>query len=387
MIDFQKTYKAEAGMTYIEDCLNEGRTSGDGKYTELCSDWIKHRLHAPSVLMTTSCTHALELALHLMNLSQNDEVIVPSFTYPSTANAVLMAGGKVVFSQVCSEDLTLDPAKLEEKITEHTKAIIPVHYGGNLCQMDAIMTIAKNHDLMVIEDAAQGFLSTYKNRFAGTFGDFGCFSFHGTKDLIAGEGGALIINNPIYADRAAVFREKGTNRQAFLRGEVAFYEWVAKGSSYSPSELLMAVLFSQFEAADTILAARRRIYTIYSDFFQKKSFSCVSGFSTPSEDVKINGHLFYLRFTTDALGDAYKVYMKEQGIEAFGHFVPLHSSSYGRKISVNNEGFDVEEGIGHQLVRLPIYPNLTEEDIHKILQITETFMVEVTDGISGYSNL
>lgn len=387
MIEFQKIYKAEASMTYIEDCLEQGSISGDGKYTRLCSEWLVKRLGPPSILMTTSCTHALELALHMLNLSETDEVIVPSFTYPSTANAVLVAGGKVVFSQVRSCDMTLDPSKLEDKITANTKAIIPVHYGGNICQMDQLMDIARKHDLLVIEDAAQGFLSTYKGHYAGTIGDFGCFSFHGTKDLVAGEGGALVINNVRYREQAAIFKEKGTNRAAFLKGKVDYYEWVAKGSSYSPSDLLMAVLFSQFEQADVILQARQKIYARYSNYFNNKAYQKLSGFSSPTPQVSVNGHLFYIRFKTSHLGKAFKAYMKEEGIAAYGHFVPLHTSSFGKAMGDHGGGFDVEAGIGHQLVRLPLYADLSHKELERILDATDRFMMEVSDGISGYSNL
>lgn len=387
MIEFQKPYKLEAAKVYIEDCLINGNTAGDGKYTKACSDWILSHLKAKSVLMTTSCTHALELALYMLDLSENDEVIVPSFTYPSTANAVLMAGGKVVFSQVNPDDFTLDPRRIEEKITENTKAILPMHYGGNICQMEEIMAIAKRYNLRVIEDAAQSFLSTYKETFAGTIGDFGCFSFHGTKDLVAGEGGALLINNGSYKEAAGIFRAKGTNREAFLKGDVDYYEWVGKGSSYSPSELLMALLYSQLEVAHEVVTQRKRIYLEYQKFFESQKYPWLKSYSQVSPNVDVNGHLYYIEFMTEALGDGFRTYMKDQGVMAYSHFVPLHSSAYGRQLACDVGDYNDEQGIGHRLVRLPIYPGLSRQSIDYILSLTEKFMLEVAHGISGHSNL
>ena len=387
MIEFQKAYQPQKSINYIKDCLAKQNLSGDGYYTNQCRDWISKRLDVDHILMTTSCTHALELALHQIGLDMEDEVIVPSFTYPSTANAVLMAGGKVVFSQVRGEDLTLDSLKLEEKITSKTKAIIVVHYGGQVCAMDEIMAIAKAYGLYVVEDCAQSFLSTYKNRLAGTIGDFGCFSFHGTKDIVAGEGGALVINNPNDAKACEIFRDKGTNREAFLRGEVEYYEWVEKGSSYGPSDLLMALLFSQLEMSDYILQQRQSIRMRYLDFFNQREFPLLESHSSNIEDVRNNGHMFYIIFTASEACKSFRKFMKEQGIMVYTHFVPLHSSQFGQQYCHNGDEFIVEHELGQRLVRLPLYPGLGDEQVTHILKVVDKFMLEGSNDFCHNSDL
>lgn len=374
MIEFQKAFNLEASKTYMDDCLSGGHLSGDGKYTELCCHWIRERLSVPEVLMTTSCTHALELALNILNLGPEDEVIVPSYTYPSTANAVLMAGGKVVFSEVRSSDLTMDPDRLAGKINHRTKAIIPVHYAGNVCQMDALMAIARTHGLMVIEDSAQGFLAAYKGQYAGTFGDFGCFSFHGTKDFVAGEGGALCINNPSYIEQAGFFHDKGTNRTAFVEGRVSRYEWVAKGSSYSPSELVMALLYGQLTQAEAILQRRKAFYDRYVSFFKANAYPLLDGYSMPAEEVTNNGHTYWIRFHSPIKADGFRRFMKQRGINAYSHFVPLHSSMYGQRFQDGGMAFDVEKELGRRLIRLPLYPDLTENDFDVIIEAVTDYM-------------
>ncbi len=263
MLCFQQPYKLENSKKYINDSINIGHLEGDGKYTKLCELWINDKLNIKNTFMMNSCTSALECALQILELDSGDEVIVPSFTYPSTANAVILAGGKVVFGEIEPCSMTLDVAKLENLINEKTKAIIVVHYGGISCDMDVIIKIAKNNNLYIIEDAAQSFLSTYKGRYTGTIGDFGCFSFHGTKDFIAGEGGALIVNNEKFIEKVEIFRQKGTNKAAFLDGKSGYYEWVDKGSSQSPSELNMALLYGQLQLDSEIISHRKEIYKYY----------------------------------------------------------------------------------------------------------------------------
>jgi len=270
MIEYKKPYLLDQSLRYVEDAMRSSNGSGDGRYTEECETWIKKQLGVKQVTMTTSCTHALELALHVIELGQEDEVILPSYTYPSTANAVLLAGGKVVFSEVEPNHLTLDPAKLEAKITSKTKAIIVVHYGGICCKMDEIMHIAKKHHLVVIEDGAQSFLSKYKGRYAGTLGDFACLSFHGTKDVVAGEGGALLFHDDRYAEKVTMFRQKGTNQASYKKGLVDFYEWKTKGSSYGPSDILMAMLLGQLELSQEIIECNKIIFENYENYFKNK---------------------------------------------------------------------------------------------------------------------
>jgi len=387
MIEFQKAYQTKKSFTYIKDCLEQQYLSSDGLYTKKCYDWLSNKLNVKDILMTTSCTHALELALQCISLTCDDEVIVPSFTYPSTANAVLMAGGKVVFSQVLRKDLTLDPALIEEKITANTKAIIVVHYGGQVCAMTEIMAIAKAHNLYVIEDSAQSFLSTYKGEMAGTIGDFGCYSFHGTKDVVAGEGGALVINNQVHKEACEIFRNKGTNREAFLRNEVDFYEWVGKGSSYGPSDILMALLFSQLEVSETIIRLRQVIRARYVDHFTSKAYGLLETYSQVHSEVINNGHMFYMIFKDPLQGQAFRAYMKDRGIMVYTHFVPLHSSQYGSQYCRDKDVFDLEKDLGKRLVRLPLYPDLSEDEQREILACVDEFMVEVSNDFSGDSYL
>ena len=338
--------------------------------------------------MTTSCTHSLELAVRMLDLKPEDEVILPSFTYPSTANAVLLAGGKVVFSQVDERCLLLDPTHLEEKITVNTRAIIPVHYGGNICDMKAIMALAAKHDLVVIEDAAQAFLSHENGQMAGSFGHFGCFSFHGTKDVSAGEGGALLINDPTYIERAEIFRDKGTNVHAFRQGKVLKYEWVGQGSSLGPSDMLMASLYGQIQMWDEILLKRKEILNVYEEHFEARTYECLENTWHRREANEPNGHLFYLLFKNVDTAAAYIAHMKKAKIDVRTHFVPLHTSQYGKTMVDADDSFIIEKDLGRRLVRLPIYPDLSGSDLECILFATDQFMKEVEqDGIHCHTNI
>lgn len=373
MIKFQKPYRMKAAKILLDDVLSSGQLEGDGKYTLKCEEWIKRELNAEYVFMMTSCTHALESAVRVIRLNANDEVIMPSFTYPSTANAVVLVGAKIVFSEVKETNLTIDPMKIEEKITPRTKAIIVVHYGGVCCDMDIILDIASKHNLIVIEDAAQSFLTKYKGKYAGTIGHIGCFSFHGTKDFVAGEGGAIIVNDPKYSEEIEVFRQKGTNRSAFIDGRSEFYEWVHEGSSYSPSELNMAVLFSQLELRNEIISKRRVIYKRYLEYMdilserynvnERLTYS-----NTPYNEV--NGHLFYLLFNTAEDANLFRIHLAKNSIETRTHFIPLHESKKGKDYIAESNTFIHEGKIGQRLVRLPIYPDLQQREqdtIHNVI--------------------
>jgi len=365
MIEYQKPYRMEAAKKNLEDVLFSGHLEGDGKYTLKCEEWIRRELNVEHIFMMTSCTHALESAIRVLRLNANDEVIMPSFTYPSTANAVVLVGAKVVFSEVKETNLTIDPTKIEEKITPRTKAIIVVHYGGVCCDMEAILAIASKHNLVVIEDAAQSFLTKYKGKYAGTIGHIGCFSFHGTKDFVAGEGGAIVVNDPKYREEIEVFRQKGTNRSAFIDGRSEFYEWVHEGSSYSPSELNMAVLFSQLEFRDRIISKRHIIYKRYLDYMDMLSGRYnlnerLTYSNTPYNET--NGHLFYLLFSTVNEANSFRIHLAKNGIETRTHFIPLHESKKGKEFIVASNTFIYEEKIGQRLVRLPIYPDLQQRE-------------------------
>lgn len=369
---FQEPFRPELALGDLEKVLRES-TAGDGIYTRCCQQWLQSQLGCPDVLMTTSCTHALELALHVLELEPDDEVIVPAYTYPSTANAVLLAGGRVVYSEVEANHLTLDPKRLEAHITGKTRGIVAVHYGGNCCQMDAIMEIAERRGLIVIEDGAQSFLSSYENRYAGTLGHLGCLSFHGTKDVIAGEGGALLVNAPQFLSAAQAFRMKGTNSMAFKAGEVARYEWVSLGSSYSPSELTMALLYSQLKQSGEILERRRQLFAVYADFFLEKQYEQLSSYSTFSEKTMPNGHLYYIIFREIPEARKLQEHLASQGIPAQTHFVPLHESVMGKQFIRKNNSFIHEAGLGQRLLRLPLHPAMTDAQ-----------QLRVLDAVNGY---
>jgi dTDP-4-amino-4,6-dideoxygalactose transaminase len=382
MIRFQKPYKTHNSYPFIQEVIDSGNVEGDGIYTQRCTDWICETFEVDHVFMMTSCTHALETALQSMDLNVEDEVIVPSFTYPSTANAVILAGGKVVFCEVEDKYLTINPFSLMKAITNKTKAIIVVHYGGISCAMDEIIEIANNFNLIVIEDAAQSFLSKYKHSYTGTMGDFGCFSFHGTKDFVAGEGGALLVNNPKYLTKVENFRQKGTNRSAFLSGKSAYYEWVSKGSSFSPSELTMALLYGQFLLKEEILVKRRSMFNYYEEKLQEILSSHgledeIRISSNPSHDV--NGHLYFLIFKDAQKAGHFSDYLYQAGIETRTHFVPLHESMMGGQFIREHNDFTIEQKLGKRLIRLPIYPDLHQEEREFIITTIESFFDQRED--------
>jgi dTDP-4-amino-4,6-dideoxygalactose transaminase len=312
-------------------------------------------------------------------LTEGDEVIMPSYTYPSTANAVVLVGGKVVFSEVLEENLTIDPSKIEEKITLRTRAIIVVHYGGASCQMEEIMDIAQKYNLIVIEDAAQSFLTKYQDKYTGTIGHIGCFSFCGTEDFVAGEGGAISINDSRFSEEIEVFRQKGTNRSAFVDGRSEYYEWVHEGSNFSPSELTMAVLYSQFELKERIISKRRNIYQHYLEYMDMltdryKLSHRISYSRTPSQQV--NGHLFYILFNQVNEANAFRIYLAKNKIETRTHLVALHESQKGKEYIKSSNPFKVEAMIGQRLVRLPIYPDLQPREQESIQNIIRLFFKE-----------
>lgn len=352
-----KTVYNHNELRYLQQVIDSGKTAGDGYYTERCQNWLENTLGSKKTLMTTSCTHALELVFQILKL-EDYEVIMPSYNYPSAANSVLLNGGKVVFTEVSQNNLCIDPTKIEEKITPKTKAIIVVHYGGTSCQMDEIMKIANKHQLYVIEDAAQGLLSTYKNKYLGTIGHFGCFSFHQTKNINCGEGGALSINidDPILINRAEVFRQKGTNRKAFEQGLVSEYEWISEGSSYSPSELLMAFLLAGFENAKHIQLRRSKIYEQYMHHFEKEKYPCIERYSNGNVYGAFNAHIFYLIFQQASHANQFMDELAKENIRAITHFVPLHLSKMGIQMGYKKDDFPFEASLYKRLVRLPINP-------------------------------
>lgn len=372
MISFHKSYKTKDALVYLEEVL-QNQTFGDGVFTKRCSTWIEERLEQPYVLMTTSGTHSLELALQLIGIKKGDEVLLPSYTFPSTANGILLAGGVPVFVEVCEDTLMINTKKIVEKITTKTKAILPVHYGGKLANMKEISKIAKEYQLDIIEDAAQGFLAQDKEGvYGGTYGRMGCYSFHGTKDIIAGEGGAIVFQRKEDYEKAKIYRRKGTNAEQFFAGEIKKYEWIAKGSSYSPSELSMALLYSQFEHSYEIIEKRKKISKKYTDFCENHKEELrkygVINFG-PIFQKENSGHLFYLIFETSKQCKDMQENFEKRGVETRTHFIPLHESKEGKKYIRTNNNFMVEENIGKRLLRLPLYPDLKKEEVEQILHI------------------
>ena len=361
---------------YIRDAMKSRKISGDGKYTKLCSQWLEERTGTKKALLTTSCTHATEMAALLLDIKEGDEVIMPSFTFVSTADAFVLRGAKAVFVDIRPDTMNIDENLIEAAITERTKAIVPVHYAGVSCEMDAIMDIAHRHGLKVVEDAAQGIMSTYKGRALGTIGDFGCYSFHETKNLSMGEGGALLIKNPEYIERAEVIREKGTNRSKFFRGEIDKYTWVAPGSSYLPSELNAAYLYAQMEKAQEITADRMRSWNMYYELLKPLEEEGKIDFPYVPDECTHNAHMFYIKVKDiDERTNLIK-YLKENGIGTVFHYVPLHSAPAGRKYGrfFGKDVYTTKES--ERLVRLPMHFRLSEENVNYVAEYITKFFEE-----------
>lgn len=366
-IPFNRPFFTGNESRYMEDVLHSlsdgGHICGDGKYTRLVQDFFQTTFGARKILMTTSCTSALELATQLLDLKRGDEVIVPSYTFSSTVNPVLLAGATPVFTDIQRDTLNLDPDSIRKKITQKTRAIYPVHYGGVSCAMDEIMEIAQEHNLKVVEDAAQGVNAKYKGKYLGTIGDFGCYSFHETKNYVCGEGGALLINSddPKIIERAEIIREKGTNRSKFHRGEVDKYTWVEVGSSYLPSDLLAAFLYAQLERLDEIQKMRMEIWNSY--YSELKSFEDAGNIRLPDvpDYAEHNAHLFYVLFNDEQTRDRVMNQLKDEGIHAVFHYVPLHSAPVGLSLGYRKEDLPVTKEMSGRLLRLPIYAGMTQE--------------------------
>ena len=373
-IPFNQPVAVGAEMENVADVLKRGQLAGDGHYTHLCHQWLEQRLGCRRALLTHSCTGALEMAAILCDLAPGDEVIMPSYTFVSTANAFALRGAVPVFIDVRAENLNLDERLIAAAITPRTKAIAVVHYAGVACEMDAIMALAKRHDLLVVEDAAQALLATYKGRNLGTIGHLGCISFHETKNLISGEGGALLVNDDRFMERAEVIREKGTNRSRFLRGEVDKYTWVDLGSSYLPSELVAAFLAAQLTQADAVTARRRAVWQRY---YEGLSALAASGLiELPHgnySDRQANGHLFHILADTLTARMALAAHLKAQGISSVSHYVPLHSSPAGRKWGRAGSVMTVTDDVTDRLLRLPIYFDISDDQVDAVINAVKQF--------------
>ncbi len=368
-----KPYITGNESKYIHDILdNRMDMSGDGKYTKLVHSFLEKRYGTKRALLTTSGTSALELAIRLLNLKPGDEVIAPSFTFSSTINAILLAQGvKVVFAEIEKQTLNIDAKDIERKITKKTKAIMVVHYAGVACDMDKIMTIAKKHNLKVVEDAAQAIEAKYKDKYLGTIGDFGCFSFHDTKNITCGEGGALFINNEEdnAVERAEIIREKGTNRSKFFRGEVDKYTWVDVGSSYLPSDILAAYLLAQLESVEKITRLRQKNYDFYAREVGRFAHKKLLDIPTIPDYAGHNAHIFYIIMPSAQDRNFVMDFMRTNEISATFHYIPLHSAPQGRKLGNVASDLPITEEYAERLLRLPLYSSMTSIERKTVVKV------------------
>jgi dTDP-4-amino-4,6-dideoxygalactose transaminase len=364
-------------QVYIAQAIANGHISGDGPFTKRCQAYLEEALGVPRVLLTTSGTHALEMAAVLLDIRPGDEVIVPSFTFVSTANAFVLRGARPVFADVRPDTLNLDETRLEALITERTKAIVPVHYAGVGCEMRAIGKIAARHDLIVVEDNAHGLFGKYRGRFLGTFGALAALSFHETKNFYCGEGGALIVNDPELAERADVVREKGTNRARFLEGRVEKYTWVDIGSSWLPSDLLAAFLYAQLEAKERILEKRRHIWEQYHEALSGWAAERNVRLPVVPGGCRQSYHMYYLIVPSSRIRTALIRHLKSRGILGVFHYQPLHLSGMGRHYGGKPGDCPVTEHVSERLIRLPFYNNLDRESQERVIRAIREFPWEV----------
>lgn len=373
MIDFNRPAFLGKETDYIKQAVENRKLCGDGMFTKKCSEWMKKELNTKYSLLTTSCTHALEMASYLCDIKPGDEVIMPSYTFVSTADAFVLRGAKIVFVDIRPDTMNIDEKLIEAAITDKTKAIVPVHYAGVACEMDTIMSVAKKYGLKVVEDAAQGVHAFYKGRALGTIGDFGCYSFHETKNYIMGEGGALLFQKDEYLERAEILREKGTDRSKFFRGQVDKYTWVDFGSSYLPSELNAAYLYAQLEQADLIDEKRMAIWDYYNDALKPLEDAGYIERPVVPEYAKHNAHMYYIKVKDLSQRSKLISFLKERDICAVFHYIPLHSATAGMKFG-RFSGEDVyTTRESERLMRLPMYYSLSLEDAKKVTDAIYAF--------------
>lgn len=366
-------FAGESEYQYMRDAIESHKICGDGKYTGLCSRWMEQRFGVQKVLLTTSCTTAEELAAMLLKIGPGDEVICPSYTFVSSANPFVLRGATLVFVDIRPDTMNIDETRIEEAITPKTKAIMIVHYAGIACEMDAIMEIANRHHIPVIEDAAHAFLSTYHGKPCGTFGTFGCFSFHETKNYSMGEGGAILLNDPGYTDRAEIIREKGTNRSQFYRGQVDKYTWQDVGSSLLPSDILAAYLWAQLEIADQINENRLASWNQYRAALEPLRQKGMIELPTVPVGCVHNAHMFYLKCRDLQERTALIDYLKKNDILAVFHYIPLHSSPEGMRAGRFSGEDRYTSREADRLVRLPLYYQLKQEDLNKVIDTVYAF--------------
>ncbi len=367
MINFNEPILVETAFDYVREAINNKKLSGDGEFTKRCSYWLERWCGTGHMLLTTSCTHAIEMAAILAGIMPGDEVIMPAYTFVSTADAFVLRGAKVKFVDIRPDTMNIDEGLIEPAITEKTKAVVPVHYAGVSCEMDKIMEIAKRHHLLVIEDAAQGVMSAYKGQAVGSIGDYGCYSFHETKNYSMGEGGAIAVKDDSKMEMAEIIREKGTNRSKFFRGQIDKYTWVEAGSSYLPSELNAAYLWAQLEQADRIFRDRMRIWRMYEEGFRELADTGKVELPHIPEGCSHNAHMFYIKVKDLEERTRLISYMKSKGIALVFHYVPLHTAPAGRKYGefVGEDRYTTKES--ERLVRLPLYYGMKEVDAGRVI--------------------
>ena len=373
VIPFNRPLLLESAYPHLRQAVENLHLSGDGPFTRRCHAILERMSNCPKALLTTSCTHALEMAALLLDIKPGDEVIVPSFTFVSTANAFVLRGAKPVFADIRPDTLNIDEAQLERLITPRTRAIVPVHYAGVGCEMDAILDVANRHHLAVVEDNAHGVMGHYRGRPLGSFGGLATLSFHETKNLSCGEGGALLLNDVRFAERAEIIREKGTNRSRFFRGQVDKYSWVDVGSSYLPSEVLAALLFSQLEAAETIQARRREVWDGYAAGLA--DWAADRGVRLPVVPAHCDhpSHMFYLLMPDLNSRQEFIAHLKRLGVSAVFHYLPLHLSEMGQKLGGHPGDCPVTESVSDRLVRLPLFGGMTPAEQLRVIEGVRSF--------------
>jgi dTDP-4-amino-4,6-dideoxygalactose transaminase len=372
-VDFNRPVIVGHELEYMKQAIENGHISGDGLFTRKCHAFLENGLGIQKALLTTSCTHALEMAAILLEIQPGDEVIIPDFTFVSTVNAFVLRGAKPVFRDIRPDTLNLDESKLEAAITPKTKAIVPVHYAGVGCEMDTILEVAARHNIAVVEDNAHGLFGKYKGKYLGTFGSMASQSFHETKNFTSGEGGALLINDPRLVERAEIIREKGTNRSRFFRGQVDKYTWVDIGSSYLPSDILAAFLFAQFEQCEKIQMHRKQVWDIYETGL--KDWAGAHDVQLPHipEHCEQSYHMFYLLLPNLELRQKFIAYLRESGIYSVFHYLPLHLSEMGQRFGGRSGDLPVTESISDRLVRLPFHNGLTSNEQEQVIEVIREF--------------
>lgn len=373
MINFNIPPYTGNEIKYIKQTVENKKICGDGEFTKKCNQWLEKQTGSPKVLLTTSCTHATEMAALLSNIKEGDEVIMPSYTFVSTADAFVLRGAKVVFVDIRPDTMNIDEKLIEDAITDKTKAIVPVHYAGVSCEMDTIMNVAQKYCLTVIEDAAQGVMSSYKGKALGTIGDYGCYSFHETKNYSMGEGGALLVKDVKKAEEAEIIREKGTNRSKFFRGQIDKYTWVNYGSSYLPSDMNAAYLYAQLEQADRINEDRLSTWNVYYEGLQSLEKSGKIDLPAVPEGCVHNAHMFYLK-TKDIQERTELIdFLKGKGIQAVFHYIPLHTAPAGKKYGrfYGEDRYTTKES--ERLLRLPLYYGIKKEETEYVIDMIKEF--------------